>query len=105
MLKYWNSELLKYTSSQAMEETQSRKDFHFEHSPEELAEDLKKMGPTYIKLGQLLSTRPDLLPEPYLNELACLQDDAPTIPYEKVHEIVEAELGTRISKAFEEFDE
>ena len=105
MLKYWNSELLRYTSSQAMEETQSEESYDFNHSPEELAEDLKQMGPTYIKLGQLLSTRPDLLPEAYLNELACLQDDAPTIPYEKIHEIVEAELGTRISKAFEEFEE
>lgn len=43
MLKYWNSELLRYTSSQAMEETQSEESYDFDHSPEELAEDLKQM--------------------------------------------------------------
>src|SRR5690606_9645154 len=65
----------------------------------------KQMGPTYIKLGQLLSTRPDLLPDNYLEALSSLQDDLPTIPYEEVRELVEEELGTRISKAFNSFEE
>ncbi|HSI70803.1 MAG TPA: AarF/UbiB family protein, partial [Gillisia sp.] len=63
------------------------------------------MGPTYIKMGQLLSTRPDLLPDAYLQALATLQDDVPSISYKEVHEIVEEEIGTRISKAFSFFDE
>ena len=42
--------------------------------PEQLADDLEAMGPTYVKLGQVLSSRPDLLPEPYLKALARLQD-------------------------------
>jgi len=62
------------------------------------------MGPTYVKLGQLLSTRPDLIPEPYLKALESLQDDVEEIPYSEVQKIVEEEIGQRISKAFESFE-
>ncbi|MDT0644560.1 AarF/UbiB family protein [Zunongwangia sp. F363] len=105
MLKYWHSDLFRSTASQMMEGNEENHEDNFDQSPEELVEDLKKMGPTYIKLGQLLSTRPDLLPDAYLQELASLQDDVPPIPYEEVHKIVEEELGTRISKAFNSFEE
>ncbi|MFO1501244.1 MAG: AarF/UbiB family protein [Verrucomicrobiota bacterium] len=72
--------------------------------PQELAHDLEAMGPTFIKLGQILSSRPDLLPEPYLKALARLQDDVQPFPYEDVERIIQSELGIRISKAFLEFD-
>jgi ubiquinone biosynthesis protein len=71
---------------------------------EELAKDLEKLGPTFIKLGQLLSTRADLLPTPYLDALTRLQDHIEPFPYEEVEHIVSSELGVRLSKAFEEFD-
>jgi predicted unusual protein kinase regulating ubiquinone biosynthesis (AarF/ABC1/UbiB family) len=71
---------------------------------EELAADLEKLGPTFIKLGQLLSTRADLLPAPYLDALARLQDQIEAFPYEEVDRIVSGELGVRISKAFADFD-
>jgi predicted unusual protein kinase regulating ubiquinone biosynthesis (AarF/ABC1/UbiB family) len=71
---------------------------------EELADDLEKLGPTFIKLGQLLSTRGDLLPEPYLEALSRLQDQIEPFPYEQVEQIVCSELGGRISKLFGEFD-
>lgn len=71
---------------------------------EELAKDLEKLGPTFIKLGQLLSTRADLLPTPYLDALTRLQDHIEPFPYVEVERIVSSELGVRISKAFEEFD-
>ncbi|MGI9167880.1 MAG: ABC1 kinase family protein [Pyrinomonadaceae bacterium] len=71
---------------------------------EELATDLEKLGPTFIKLGQLLSTRADLLPAPYLIALERLQDQIEPFSYEEVDRIVSAELGVRISKAFAEFD-
>jgi len=71
---------------------------------EELASDLEKLGATFIKLGQLLSTRGDLLPEPYLDALSRLQDQVEPFPYEEVEQIVSSELGVRISKAFAEFD-
>jgi predicted unusual protein kinase regulating ubiquinone biosynthesis (AarF/ABC1/UbiB family) len=72
---------------------------------EDLAADLEKMGPTFIKLGQLLSTRADLLPMKYMDALARLQDKVGPFPYLEVEAIVSAELGVRLSKAFAEFDE
>jgi ubiquinone biosynthesis protein len=71
---------------------------------EELATDLEKLGPTFIKLGQLLSTRADLLPAPYLESLSRLQDQIAPFSYEEVDAIVSGELGVRISKAFAEFE-
>jgi ubiquinone biosynthesis protein len=65
---------------------------------------LVELGPAYVKLGQVLSTRPDLLPPPFIRELESLQDDVGPIPLEQVHEIIEKELGARISKLFEFFD-
>ena len=71
---------------------------------EALARDLESLGPTYIKLGQLLSTRSDLLPARYLEALTRLQDNVAPFPFAEVERIVTAELGVRISKAFAEFD-
>jgi ubiquinone biosynthesis protein len=72
--------------------------------PEELADDLEEMGPTFIKIGQLLSSRSDLIPEVYLKPLARLQDRIKPFPFEEVERIVLSELGVRISKAFSEFN-
>ncbi len=65
---------------------------------------LIELGPAYIKLGQVLSTRPDLLPAPYIRELESLQDDVGPIPLSDVHDTIEGELGGRISKLFDFFD-
>jgi ubiquinone biosynthesis protein len=65
---------------------------------------LVELGPAYVKLGQVLSTRPDLLPEPYIRELERLQDDVGPIPFEEVEQTIEAELGGRLSKLFDFFD-
>ena len=72
---------------------------------DELAQDLEKMGPTFIKLGQLLSTRADFLPPAYIHALTRLQDQINPFPFEQVEAIVSSELGVRISKAFAEFVE
>ena len=72
--------------------------------PEELAADLEQMGPTFVKLGQILSTRPDVLPQPYLDALARLQDHVGEVPFEEIEALVQEELGVRISKAFELFE-
>lgn len=72
---------------------------------EDLADDLESLGPTYIKLGQFLSTRPDILPPAYLDALTRLQDRCATMPYEEVHQIITNELGVRPSRAFLEIDE
>ncbi len=64
---------------------------------------LQDLGTTFIKLGQLLSTRPDVVGDRIANELANLQDDNPAITYEQVKEIVERELNGNIDDLFEEF--
>src|SRR5688572_22579567 len=73
--------------------------------PEQLASDLEKLGPTYIKLGQLLSTRADLLPPAFLEALTRLQDNVGPFPFEQAEAIITAELGVKISKAFATFEE
>jgi len=73
-------------------------------SAEELANDLEKLGPTFIKLGQLLSTRADFLPTPYLDALTRLQDQIEPFNFEEVERIVSSELGVRLSKAFADFE-
>jgi len=104
--KYGTSDLAKeFASDAANDEKDPSPAKPGEPAPEELANDLEKMGPTFIKFGQLLSSRPDLLPEPYLKALARLQDKVKPFPYEQVEEIVSSELGVRISKAFSFFDE
>jgi predicted unusual protein kinase regulating ubiquinone biosynthesis (AarF/ABC1/UbiB family) len=72
--------------------------------PEELADDLEALGPTFIKLGQLLAARPDMISQPYLEALARLQDDVAPFSYEEVEDILTNELGVRISKGFQEFE-
>jgi ubiquinone biosynthesis protein len=71
---------------------------------ERLADELERMGPTFVKLGQLLSTRADLLPPPYLKALARLQDNVKPFAYDEVEVVVSSELGVRMSKAFATFD-
>ena len=75
-----------------------------EEDANDLADKLESMGPTFVKLGQLLSTRSDLLPPVYLNALARLQDDVEPVPFEQIEETVTTEIGARISKAFQSFD-
>lgn len=72
--------------------------------PEEFARDLQRLGPTFIKLGQLLSTQTALLPEAYIRSLEKLQDKVDAFPFAEVEALFEEELGTRIRKAFLEFD-
>jgi ubiquinone biosynthesis protein len=73
-------------------------------SAEAFARDLEAMGPTYIKLGQLLSTRFDLLPPAYTTALSRLQDEVEPFPYPQVAELVAQELGSDIRHLFADFD-
>ncbi|WAC18759.1 AarF/UbiB family protein [Luteolibacter sp. SL250] len=70
----------------------------------DLAVDLEKLGPTFVKIGQLLSTRSDLLPPVYLDALSRLQDKVEPVPVEEVEAVISEQLGVRISKAFSSFD-
>jgi ubiquinone biosynthesis protein len=71
---------------------------------EELTDDLERMGPTYIKLAQLLSTRSDIIPPPYARALSRLQDSVEPFGFDEVERIVTEQLGVRISRAFASFD-
>lgn len=82
----------------------TKKYFHREPQPVHLRMALEEMGTTFIKLGQVLSTRADLLPPEYLHELAKLQDAALPIPFESVHEVLTAELGRPVEDVFASFD-
>jgi len=62
------------------------------------------LGPVYIKLGQWLSSRADILPQPYMEELSKLQDDVPAAPFDQVKPIIEKDLGN-IDKKFESIDQ
>jgi predicted unusual protein kinase regulating ubiquinone biosynthesis (AarF/ABC1/UbiB family) len=73
--------------------------------PADLPVDLERLGPAFIKLGQLLSTRADLLPPAYLQALGRLQDRVEPFPFAEVQRVVEEELGVRLSKGFASFDE
>jgi predicted unusual protein kinase regulating ubiquinone biosynthesis (AarF/ABC1/UbiB family) len=70
----------------------------------ELPNELERLGPTFVKLGQLLSSRPDLLPPVYLKALGRLQDKVKPFPFPDVEFTVERELGTKINKAFSYFE-
>jgi ubiquinone biosynthesis protein len=70
----------------------------------ELAGDLERLGPTFIKLGQLLSSRADLLPPAYVTALTRLQDSCEPVPFADVERVIQNELGARLSRLFVEFD-
>jgi ubiquinone biosynthesis protein len=72
---------------------------------ERLAKDLEQLGPTFIKLGQVMSTRADLLPPSYLEALSRLQDDVEPVPLAEIQQTIEDELKVRVSKAFLTFEE
>jgi ubiquinone biosynthesis protein len=65
-----------------------------------LREALQDLGPTFIKVGQIASTRPEFLPPEFVDELANLQDNVPPAPWDRIQGIIEAELGTSIAELF-----
>ena len=73
--------------------------------PEEFVADLEALGPAFVKIGQALSTRPDMVPAPYIAALERMQDEVAPVPFDVIRDVVETELGVRINKAFESFDE
>ncbi len=112
LYKYGNNDAVKQAGledallaeDRRAEDEKRGKDAPVDPAAKELADDLERLGPAYIKLGQLLSTRGDLLPPQYLDALARLQDKVEPFSFAEVEKIVEEELGFRLSKGFESFD-
>lgn len=73
-------------------------------APRRLRMALEELGPTFVKLGQVLSTRPDLLPPDFITELSRLRDDVPPGPWGPVREEIEEELGAPLEDLFAAFD-
>ena len=69
-----------------------------------LADDVERLGPTFIKLGQLLSTRPDIVPAAYAESLARLQDDVEPVPFPEIEKILAEDLGEGLTTAFSWID-
>jgi len=102
--RYGRSDLVRQmTTEDAFELNALPEDSSAKGSPEQLADDLEAMGPAYVKLGQVLAGRPDLLPPGYIQALSRLQDKVKPFPYEDVEQIITTQLGVRISKAFSYF--
>ena len=92
------TDLFPWTSGDGKDETPSERGRH-------LREMLDELGPTFVKFGQLLSTRPDIVPPDIVVELQKLQDDVTPVPFPDVRRVVEEELGLTLEQAFLEFDE
>jgi ubiquinone biosynthesis protein len=65
----------------------------------------EELGPTFVKIGQILSTRADLLPMDFIDELAKLQDNVQPVPFAEIRAIIEEDLGKPLAEAYREFDE
>ncbi|WP_442512010.1 ABC1 kinase family protein [Novipirellula sp. SH528] len=103
--KYGQGDLLKTTGIDLESEEYDNDVRSDSATPDDLASDLERLGPAFIKLGQLLSTRGDFLPEPYLEALSRLQDDNKPVPWEDVRELLASEYQTDPNKIFAEIEE
>ena len=104
LIKYGRSDLVRQAGLDDLSESDGASDDGVPPKAEELAADLEKLGPTYIKLGQLLSTRADLISPAYAKALSRLQDSVEPFGFEEVERIVTGELGFRISNGFDSFE-
>jgi predicted unusual protein kinase regulating ubiquinone biosynthesis (AarF/ABC1/UbiB family) len=77
---------------------------HHQRRAQRLTTTLARLGPTFVKLAQLFSSRADILPEPYLSEVSKLQDRVPPDPVEEVLRVIHEELGAAVDELFQEFE-
>lgn len=107
LLKYGNSDLVKNAGLEEVLDNSNgngKPKTDAQVTAEELTKDIEKLGPAFVKFGQLMSTRSDFLPPTYLAALSKLQDNCEPVPFADIEKRVECELGVRISKAFREFN-
>src|SRR5436305_3107171 len=104
LAKYGRSDIVKSAGLEQTLAAEQRVTPEESAKADQLADDLEKLGPTFVKLGQLLSTRVELMPRAYLQALERLQDKVEPFGFEEVEKIVASELGIRMSRAFSDFD-
>ncbi|MBU6451846.1 MAG: AarF/ABC1/UbiB kinase family protein [Cyanobacteria bacterium REEB67] len=102
LIKYGNSDVVKNAGLE--EVLGEHREGAAPAEAKELAADLEKLGPAFVKLGQMLSTRSDLLPVTYLEALSRLQDNCEPFSFKEVETIVVSELGVKLNTAFSSFD-
>jgi predicted unusual protein kinase regulating ubiquinone biosynthesis (AarF/ABC1/UbiB family) len=102
--KYGRSDLVKQLGVDEAVAADQQEKSTGKATADQLADDLEAMCPTFVKLGQVLSGRPDLIPEAYIQALTRLQDHVKPFSDAEAQRIIEDELGVRISKAFASFD-
>jgi predicted unusual protein kinase regulating ubiquinone biosynthesis (AarF/ABC1/UbiB family) len=105
LVKYRNAGIFSGMDVDAASLSEEIDPAELEGSPEAFVDDLEALGPTFIKLGQALSTRPDMVPAPYLIALERMQDDVDPMPVGAVRTAIEEGLGVRLGKLFQTFDE
>lgn len=105
LFKYRKAGALFHAGADPFDEADSADDGQEAGSPERFVADLERLGPTFIKIGQSLSTRPDLVAPAYLEALERMQDDVAPLDAASMRHVIEEELGVRISKLFDTFDE
>jgi predicted unusual protein kinase regulating ubiquinone biosynthesis (AarF/ABC1/UbiB family) len=103
-VKYGRSDLAKSSGLEETLDAEQRATPQEQAKASELADDLEKLGPTFVKLGQLLSTRVEMMPQAYIEALTRLQDKVEPFAFDEIEKIVASELGVRMSKAFADFD-
>ena len=104
MSHHHDDELDELPSPDGLHADRDDRDHHEDDHGAQLASALEELGPCFIKLGQLLSTRPDLLPADYIHALSRLQDTIQPVPAERIKQIVQAELRAPIDELFQSFD-
>ena len=104
LIRYGNSDLVRSAGLEGALEEGAEPAEGQPAQAEQLTADLEQMGPTFIKLGQLLSTRPDLVPRAYADALSRLQDRVEPFDGEEAERMVSEELGVRVSRAFDAFE-
>ena len=89
LIRYGHSDLVRKAGFEELpDEEAPAAGTPFAELAQRFVDDVEKLGPTYVKIGQLLSTRADLLPQPFLDALARLQDDVAPFPFAEVEEII-----------------
>lgn len=100
LFRYRNSGVFSGLGQDALREEATVED----GTPAQFSRDLEALGPTFIKLGQMLSTRPDIVPPSYATALERMQEEVSPVPVEQIRQALEADLGVRLSKVFQTFD-